>query len=58
MDTYDKFFALQQSLSKDLGEIQKEINKARFKIEKAYLQSKFDAIKKVYEQVSDIILPY
>jgi hypothetical protein len=58
MDTLDKLFALQKSLSGDLTKIQKELNSAKSPAAKLLLKTKFAVIKRVHEQVSDISIPY
>lgn len=58
MDTFDKFFQLQKSLSNDLCEIAKQQRKAQKKEEIAKLERKYETVWKLYQQVCDIILPY
>ena len=58
MDTLEKLFTLQQSLSKDLSDVRKLLDSAKSPAATVYLKSKYNTIWKLYQQVSDIILPY
>lgn len=58
MDTLDKLFQLQQSLSNDLSTIAKQQRKARSKAEKAKLEWKYNVIYQVYQQVCELVIPY
>ena len=58
MDTLDKLFALQKSLSGDLTQVQKQLNSAKSPAAKLLLKTKFSVIRKVHQQVCDIVIPY
>jgi len=58
MDTLDKLYALQQSLSSDISKVQKELNSAKSPAAKVLLKTKFSVLRKIHDQVSDLVIPY
>ncbi|REA58183.1 hypothetical protein DSL64_21485 [Dyadobacter luteus] len=58
MDTLDKLFALQKSLSSDLSQVQKQLHTAKSPAAKVILKSKYSLLYKLHQQVCDMVLPY
>ncbi|WP_414617879.1 hypothetical protein [Dyadobacter sp. 32] len=58
MDTLDKLWQLQQSLSKDLSKVQQQLDTAKSPAATVFLKAKRHTIWKLYQQVCDLVLPY
>ena len=58
MDTLDRLFALQKSLSSDLTKVQIQLNSAKSPAAKVLLKSKYSTLLKIHAQVKEIVIPY